>query len=71
MSETDVLPRLYEAELATGPFTDAVGMIWQCEKLPDSQDAGISRNSSTFELISSRLWFAPLTRGMIFQARLK
>ena len=69
MSETDVLPRLYEAELASGPFTDAAGMIWQCERL--SNDEGSNRNSATFELISSRLWFAPLARGMNFQARLK
>ena len=71
MSETDVLPRLYETELATGPFTDAQGMIWRCEKLQDVDNAGSNRNSATFELIASRLWFAPLTGGMNFQARLR
>lgn len=70
MSETDVLPRLYEKELASGRFADADGMIWQCEKILDNEGTGQGRNSCTFDLISSRLWLAPLSRGMSFQARL-
>ncbi len=66
MTDTDVLPRLYEEDLAAGPFPDAPGLIWQFETA--AKDAADDRRSRTFELISARLWFSPLSRGLEFQA---
>jgi len=68
LSETDVLHRLYEDDLKSGPFTVAAGLIWNLAmSTPDSdeQPQAITRE---FKLITSPLWFGPLRKGQSFNA---
>lgn len=67
MPDTAPLNRLYEEELASGPFTDAAGLVWQCEvREPDTTpDSGHA--SVTVDLIGPNMWFESLTRGLVFR----
>lgn len=71
MADTDVLNRLYEEELAAGPFKDAAGMIWHFVELngvgtdSGAQEADLSRS---FEMIAPHVWVESLEKGMSFDA---
>jgi len=74
MSDTDVLNRLYEEELETGPFSDAAGMIWHFLELDDEsvgedgQETGLSRS---FDVIAPHVWLEALKKGMVFEASVR
>lgn len=65
MQETDILHRLFEDDLAGGPFKDAPGIIWHCEGIED----GGGGSARVFELIASRQWFGPLKEEQTFVAK--
>ncbi|MDA0978634.1 MAG: hypothetical protein O3B72_08760 [Proteobacteria bacterium] len=59
MEPTDVLRRLYDTDLASGPFPDADHLIWSRE----------SPAPREIVLISSRQWLGALARGMSFRGK--
>lgn len=65
MSEHAIVHRLYGAELKTGEFRDAAGLIWNCEPVDDQAGAGTSR---TFDVTASSQLFNTLTARQVFTA---
>lgn len=68
MSEYAIVHRLYGAELKTGEFSDAPGLIWDCE--PVEEPAG-SDTSRAFDITASSQLFNTLTAGQSFTAEVK
>jgi len=64
MSEHAIVHRLYSAELRSGEFKDAAGLIWDCEPVdePASMD-----NSRTFDITASAQLLNTLTVRQSFQ----
>lgn len=59
MEPTDVLRRLYDTDLAGGPFPDADHLVW----------SRVSPSPREIVLISSRQWLGALGRGMSFRGK--
>ncbi|NNE05650.1 MAG: hypothetical protein HKO64_11195 [Xanthomonadales bacterium] len=70
MSGDDVLNRLYEAELASGPFADAAGIIWYFEALADEEgdESQPAIAGKRFVIIAPHMWLDPLKKGQVFRA---
>jgi len=70
MSGDDVLNRLYEEELADGPFSDAAGIIWYFEALGDEggDDNQPASTGKRFVIIAPNMWLDPLKKGQVFRA---
>lgn len=68
MSEHDVVHRLYGAELKTGEFKDAPGLIWDCEPV---DDPACTDTSQTFDITASAQLFKSLTARQSFKAEIK
>jgi hypothetical protein len=68
MTEHAMVHRLYEAELKTGEFRDATGLIWDCEPVEDPAGADTSR---TFDITASSQLFNTLTARQSFTAEVK
>lgn len=68
MPETAPLLRLYETEIASGPFADAAGLIWHFEIHPPAVDDATGDSIIGVELIGPYMWFESLTRGLVFRA---
>lgn len=66
MPETAPLLRLYEAEIADGPFPDAAGVIWHCDVHDSAFDQATNASIVTVNLIGPNMWFESLTRGLVF-----
>lgn len=69
MSDTDVLFRLYEEEIAAGPFEDAAGIIWHREELEPAADD--PPHSKRLAIIAPHMWLDPLRKGQVFQASVR
>lgn len=67
MEESDVLNRLYEEEIRSGPFPDAKGMIWHCQELTGNDEAG---SAQSLAIIGPHMWLEPLRKGQEFSARI-
>lgn len=65
MNEHSIVHRLYGAELESGEFKDAPGLIWACEPVDDTAGAGASR---TFDITASAQLLSSLTTGQSFTA---
>ncbi len=63
MEEHAIVHRLYSAELKSGEFKDAPGLIWDCEPVDDS---ATKDNSRTFDITASRQLFNTLTTRQSF-----
>jgi hypothetical protein len=63
MEEHAIVHRLYSAELKSGEFKDAPGLIWDCEPV---DDAATKDNSRTFDITASRQLFNTLTTRQSF-----
>jgi hypothetical protein len=68
MSEYAMVHRLYDAELKTGEFKDAPGLIWDCEPVEDP--AGID-SGRTYDITASSQLFNTLTARQSFTAKVK
>lgn len=68
MSEHAIVHRLYSSELQSGEFSDAEGLIWECETAEDPAATGTSR---TFDITASAQLFNTLTAGQSFTAEVK
>jgi len=68
MNEHAILHRLYSAELKTGEFADATGLIWDCEPVEDPAGTDTSR---TFDITASSQLFNTLTARQTFTAEVK
>jgi hypothetical protein len=69
MNDSNVLHRLYEQELAGAPFTDAPGLIWHLEQMPQEVGQPTENRKKTFDLVSAKMWFEPLQKGQVFRAK--
>lgn len=67
MPDTAPLNRLYEAEVSSGPFPDAAGLVWHCEVHDRTKDESARDAIVTVDLIAPYMWFESLTRGMVFR----
>ena len=63
MSEHAIVHRLYGDELKSGEFSDAPGLIWDCEPVDDPNGAADSR---TFDITASSQLFNTLTPRQSF-----
>jgi hypothetical protein len=63
MSEHAIVHRLYSAELKSGEFKDAPGLIWDCEPVDDPDGTDTSR---TFDITASAQLFNTLTARQSF-----
>ena len=68
MSEYAIVHRLYGAELKSGEFKDAPGLIWECEPVEDPEGTGASR---TFDITAASQLFNTLTARQSFTAEVK
>jgi hypothetical protein len=68
MPETAPLLRLYEAEIISGPFPDAAGLIWHCDVHDAIFDQAANASTVAVDLIAPNMWFESLTRGLVFDA---
>jgi hypothetical protein len=66
MPETAPLLRLYETEIASGPFPDAAGVVWHCEVHDATFDEATDISIVAVDLIGPHMWFESLTRGLVF-----
>ena len=66
MSEHSIVHRLYSAELKTGEFRDAAGLIWDCEPVDERPGTDTSR---TFDITASSQLFNTLTARQSFTAQ--
>jgi len=66
MDESTPLHRLYEAEIASGPFTEAAGLLWHSA----IQDKGVEQSTGipwmTVEVVTPNMWFESLNKGLVF-----
>jgi len=68
MSEYAIVHRLYGAELKSGEFKDAPGLIWDCEPVEDPAGTDTSR---AFDITASSQLFNTLTARQSFTAEVK
>ncbi len=68
MDETTPLHRLYEAEIASGPFTEAAGLIWHLDIHDPATDQATGRSMVTVDLVAPNMWFESLEKGQVFAA---
>lgn len=65
MSEHAIVHRLYSAELKSGEFKDAEGLIWDCEPVDEAAGTDTSR---IFDITASSQLLNTLTVGQSFTA---
>jgi len=68
MDENTILHRLYDQELKSGEFSDAPGLIWECEPVDDPAGSATSR---TFDITASSQLFNTLNTRQTFMAEAK
>lgn len=68
LSDSDVLHRLYEDDLRSGPFKDAPGLIWYCEADTATGSEGKPVKVRSLDMISSMLWFGTLGKRQTFRS---